>query len=802
MKHALFSLVLMAMMLPLSGWAQKDRGDSIDIVHTSLVLDLARRTPNALFEHAEVTFVHTGRCSQFAIDIICDSLYDVVLDGQRVSADPYAELYSNEQERMFLPTLGSQIGDTHVLQIDYLVFGSYEFVGNLIYSNHSLTDGGLWMNPDESCFYTLGEDRYNRISHSVGRAWHPCRDNFYEKSTYDITITTIPGWHCQCSGVMQDETMNDDGSYTSRWVLTQPASSYQVSIWAADGCNVSRTVQGHYDTYPMSIHFHINDLNDFVFDTSLVTSTYSCMDTVLTTFERCFGPYGWNRVGFVTTNVWCGMEHIDNITLGSSAVFDQNTVIHEFAHQWFGNLVTCADEPSMWINEGGATFAEEVAYEKLHGKDYSDNVFQSYLSQYLLSSKDAPVTLTNQPFNNTMLSDTYYKGTLAWHMLRGYMGDSLFYASMSRLFQNHRYNSINTAQLIDSLSLYSGIDLSMPLHLMANTPGFVEYQLDSLRIGHNSATIGLSSQAIYTDYEPQHHRVPVTFFSNDRQQQELRYVCFDGVSTSQTFELPFTPGFAVVDYHKRLSDASTDAELTIGKKGTHSLKYGFAKVVVPENSSDPNGWVHIAHHFAHPMGQESEGIVRLSNRYWQVSGFVPWEPEVNGQFYYNRQGYATTSTQDDFNVNNFQRIGLLDKDFYVDRSTIDSLALVYRADASQPWQVVSRSRTKSSTENRGFFVARLFPGQYALAVIDSNMLSLPDEPVATDSRQLHLSPNPAQQQITIDDLPLGTEVKVYNMQGLLMLTHRHDGSPLNVGLLPQGVYIVATPEGRTKLIKQ
>lgn len=802
MKHALFSLVLMAMMLPLSSWAQKDRGDSIDILHTSLVLDLARRTPDALFEHAELTFVQTGRCSQFVIDIICDSLYDVVLDGQRVSADPYAELYSNEQERMFLPTLGSQIGDTHVLQIDYLVFGSYEFVGNTVYSNHSLTDGGLWMNPDESCFYTHGEDRYNRISHSVGRAWHPCRDNFYEKSTYDITITTIPSWHCQCSGVMQDETMNDDGSYTSRWVLTQPASSYQVSIWAADGCDVSRTVHGHYGTYPMSIHFHINDLNDFVYDTSLVTSTYSCMDTVLTTFERYFGPYGWNRVGFVTAHFWGGMEHVDNIFLGSSAIWDQSTVIHEFAHQWFGNLVTCANEQSMWINEGGATFAEEVAYEKLFGKKHSDGVFQNYLVQYLLGTKDAPVTLTNQPFDNIMGIDTYNKGTLAWHMLRGYMGDSVFYASMSRLFQNHRYNSIDTEQLMDSLSLYSGIDVSGPLHLMANTPGFIDYQLDSLRIGLNYATIGLSCQSVYTDYIPEHHRVPVTFFSDDRQQQVLRYLCFNGTTTVQTVNLPFTPAFAVVDYDKRLSDACTDDEHVISSKGTYSLKYGFAKLAVPENSSVPNGWVHFAHHFARPMGQLPEGMTRISNRYWQVSGIVPWEPEVKAQFLYNRQGYATASTQDDFNTLNFRHISFLDKDFYSDWHSIDSLALVYRADASQSWQVVSRTRTKSSSDHHGFFVARLFPGQYALAIVDTNVLGIPSQLTPSASRQLRLSPNPAQQQVTIQDLPLGTEVKVFNMQGMLMVTHRHDGTPLDISQLPQGVYIVSTPTSQTKLIKQ
>ncbi len=786
--------------MPLASWGQKDRADSIDIIHTNLTIDFGRQIPDGIVEQAEITFVQTRECSHFEFNLIFDTIYDLAIDGHPLSTVSTA-FYDQSTERLVLPNNYGHAGDTHLLTINYSVHRSSFIINNEVCRNYNLVDGGLFIQPEEHCYYTLGEDRYSCISHSVGRAWHPCRDNFYERSTYDITITSIPGWHCQCSGIMQEEHQNPDGSFTSRWHLPQTAASYQVGIWAADPVTLSRTVQGAYGSYPMTINLNSGGLISN--DTNFVKEIFSCMDTVLTTFERNFGPYAWNRVGFVNGEVWNGMEHIDNIQLGGSALISETTVIHEFAHQWFGNLVTCADEQSMWINEGGGTFAEQIANEKLYGKAYYDNSFQNDQLNYLTSDRYAPTILTDQPCSMIMGNDTYYKGWLAWHMIRGYMGDSLFYASMTKLFQRHRYNSINTNQLIDSLSLYSGLDISMPVDLMTGTSGYIDYQLDSLRLGENCATISLSARAtIDYDLDVQ-HRVPVTFFSADRQLQADRLMCFDGTCDSQTFSLPFTPAFAIVDYHKQLTTTCTSSETTLHEKGSKSLKYGFAKTLLREESSDPNGWVHIAHHFIQPGGQLPEGMVRISNRYWQVTGMIPWEPEVTGQFIYNRKGYATSSPSDEYNIVEFgHAIAHIDEDFYNDRATLDSLALVYRADVSQPWQVVSRTRSNSSTDSRGYFTTRLFPGQYALAVIDTNIVGISSVDRNSITHQPIVYPNPAHQQIAIDGIPSGTEVRIYNAQGSLVLTHKYDGKEINVSQLAKGVYVVDTPLGHTKLIIQ
>lgn len=797
MKRNTFSLILLSVLMGLCGvLAAQDDADSIDIIHTSLNLDLGRINPRAIRGDAEIQFVQTKPCNHFVFDMVCDSLYMVTLDGIEVSANPFNDLYDNSSETITIPANEGSLNDTHILRICYVVYSSYR--NGMNNPLHSCTDGGLIIT--SNVIFTLGEDRQSNLSLSVGRAWHPCRDNWHDKSTYSLTTTSRPGWHCSCSGALVNEYQNDDGSFTSQWELSQPAASYQVGIWASNSRSIQRTVQGINRTYPLVINLHNNDsYYSFVSDTNAVKAAFECIDTVLCTFERKFSPYGWNRIGFVSTDDWCGMEHIDNITLGSYTITHENTIIHEFAHQWFGNLITAADEQSMWFNEGGGTFAEEVAYEALYGKNYSDDYYMNNLTNYLLGSRVSNTVLTNQSHSNIMGYDTYYKGALVWHMIRGYMGDSLFYSSMQQLFRDYRYGSMNAPLLLEKLSQYSNLDLTGLFEVMLYSKSYVDYQLESAQFNNCSATISLTQNLTRSNELFINSRVPITFFSADRRQMAERVMTFSSKRSTQTFDLPFTPAFVVVDYHRELSDAVSDDSLSLTGQGTTMLKYAFAKVSTNGHCTEPNAWIHIAHHFTQPSGELREGILRLSNRFWQVSGNIPWDPEVTGHFLYNWQGNESFSG-DESVFASFDNIGYLDYNFYNKINLLDSMALVYRADVSQPWSVVSTATAPGSAFLSGYFSARLFPGQYALAVIDAGRVTIPTTPIS-HPESITLAPNPATDFISIKSIPEGTNVRIYNMQGNLVMETRYEQSGINIKRLPQGIYVVSTPFGNARLVK-
>jgi hypothetical protein len=123
--------------------------------------------------------------------------------------------------------------------------------------------------------------------------------------------------------------------------------------------------------------------------------------------------------------------------------------------------------------------------------------------------------------------------------------------------------------------------------------------------------------------------------------------------------------------------------------------------------------------------------------------------------------------------------------------------VVYRPNARQPWQVLSRNRLSSSTFSTGYFVAPLFPyGQYALAVIDSNYVGLPSEPSSSEGSQtprLQLFPNPnhAGFQVDLGGYDKKFNLSIYDMKGNKVLEKRDLSDYCTVQhALPAGTYVV------------
>ena len=765
MKKILFFLLPLCLALPQKrAFGQTAEADSIDVLHYDLTLDMGKTIDKQLKANAEITFRLTRDCRSVTLDLICDSLSPVLLDGVMIRGF----MYDRDNALLRINLTGGQAGDTHVVSVPYTTRGYVENYGF----------GGLHM--DNNIYYNLGCS-FKLFPHVFGRSWYPCRDNFYDKATYRYTVTTKPGWRALCSGVRRSEVFHDDGSSTSVWQLDYPIATYLSGLATADFHFIERQYESLYGTYPAILGFTTHD-------SSQVASTFDMLEEVIPMYERCFGPYRWERVGYVSTPQG-SMEHANNIALVSQCMASTDplclmTICHELGHAWFGNLVTCASEGDMWINEGGATFCEEVATEALQGRAAATDYYQDKLSTVLRTAHQDDGgwrALSGMSRYYTYGTTTYQQGAMVWHSLRGIMGDSLFYACMNRLFRNCAFGNLDAAQLRDSLSSYSGLDLTGFFDFHVFNPGFVDYSIDTLAIEGRQATLTLRQLLRGAPHYARGNRVPVTFFSRDLQQSDQLMV-FDDSVYSQTFALPFEAAFAVVDYHHQLSDACTDDTVPLSHRGLRDLTHSFCKIFVGQATDAGNAWVHVGHHFAHPEGPTAEGIVRLANRYWQVDGNIPWDGNVTGRFLYN-QGYVNT-----------YGAAFLDEGFYEKSATLDSLCLLYRANPHHPWQMVSRSRTSSSTSSSGYFTARLLAGQYTLAVVDTAIVSV--EPVLQDDPKVRctLYPNPQREgAFTID---LGSydkifDVEIRDMAGRKVLEKKGLRSKESVEHhLPAGSYVV------------
>ncbi len=766
MKRSVFFFLLLLPLLTPEVYAQDAAHDSVDVLHYRLTLDLGHTRVRQLRGVAEITFVKTQNCSQVAFDLIADSVHPVSIDGTVTRGFSY-----NPDDRLLQVYVGGHVGDTHVLSVPYVTNGYVESYGF----------GGMHM--DYSIYYNLGV-AFKEYPHSFGRCLFPCRDNFYDKATYTFVVTSQPGWRSMCSGLLQSSFRNSDGSLTEEWQLNQPIPTYLASVSSAQWHVIETSFAGEHQSYPALLGFIDQDSID-------VVAHFDMINQVVPMFERCFGPYRWERIGYISTPRG-SMEHAQNIALAYDcmSMLDNSpcnmTTCHELAHAWFGNLITCATAGDMWINEGGASFCEEVAAEAIYGSDWAESYYLSNLRTVLRTAhvKDGGyLALADMPERNTYGSTTYDKGALVWHSLRGVMGDSLFYASMRRLFSSCAFGNIDAATLRDSLSLYSGIDLTGFFDFHVSHPGFVDYSVDRFDVQGNNATLTLRQLLRGATRYARGNRVPVTFFSHDLQQSDQWMIFDDSVATC-TFTLPFAAAFAIVDYHNAISDACTGGSVSLKKKEVVNLPVAYCKLSVSKPLEENSNWVYVGHHFARPTGDTLPGIVRLANRYWEVNAQY-WDENTTLRLFYNQGSYDAEGA------------AFLDENFYEKASTLDSIAVVYRPDASHPWQVVSHKRTASSSASSGYFVAPFFPyGQYALAVIDTALLDIRAVPTLSDGSQtpqLQVFPNPnrTEFQIEMGGYDKKFDLSVFDIKGNKVLEKRDLSDHCTVRHnLPAGSYIV------------
>jgi aminopeptidase N len=178
-------------------------------------------------------------------------------------------------------------------------------------------------------------------------------------------------------------------------------------------------------------------------------------------FEKYFGEYPFKKDGYKLIEVpYSGMEHQSAVTYGNHFVngylerdwtgvgvsmkFDF-IIIHESAHEWFGNSVTAADVADEWIHEGWGTYLEAVYVEHMFG--YADML--KYINGYQAKVRNREPIVTSPGINRTPNQDMYFKGALFIHTLRTLVGnDTKWWALLREMYQQFKYRNIATEDVI------------------------------------------------------------------------------------------------------------------------------------------------------------------------------------------------------------------------------------------------------------------------------------------------------------------------------------------------------------------
>ena len=266
----------------------------------------------------------------------------------------------------------------------------------------------------------------NTANEGVGSAvWWPSKDSWRdEPEGMDIRVSIPSDLVNVSNGRFIEKTDLGDGYTKWHYRVHYPINSYNVSL------NI-----GHY------VHFgeQIGDLtlDYYVLPGSLEKAKQQFAQSrgMIEAFEKNFGEYPFKKDGFKLIEVpYSGMEHQSAVTYGNrfangylerdwtgvgiSLKFDF-IIIHESAHEWFGNAVSAADQADMWIHEGWATYLECLYVEHMFG--YDD--YLKYTNAYKTKIGNKEPIIIQRGIARDPNQDMYFKGALFLHTLRSVVND-------------------------------------------------------------------------------------------------------------------------------------------------------------------------------------------------------------------------------------------------------------------------------------------------------------------------------------------------------------------------------------------
>ncbi len=297
--------------------------------------------------------------------------------------------------------------------------------------------------------------------------WWPCKDHLYDEPDSMLISVNVPDKLMDVSnGRLRSVIKNrKKRTKTYNWFVASPISNYCVNINIADYTHFSEVFKG--EKGPLDCYYYV--LKD---DLDKAKEQFKQAPMMLKAFEYWFGPYPFYEDGYKLVEApYLGMEHQSSVTYGNGfengyrgtdlsnsgwgLKFDF-IIIHESAHEWFGNNITDADPADMWINESFANYAENLYVEYYFGKEAG--------SEYILGTRslirnDRPVTgIYNVNFEGS--GDMYYKGGNMLQTLRQIVNDDDKWRDILRGLNRDFYHQVVTgAQVENYLSEKTGIKL-------------------------------------------------------------------------------------------------------------------------------------------------------------------------------------------------------------------------------------------------------------------------------------------------------------------------------------------------------
>lgn len=417
--------------------------------------------------------------------------------------------------------------------------------------------GLYFLAPDEHV-----RDRPNQVwsqcQDEDGRHVFPCFDKPHHKQSFTARVAAPAGWFVLSNGEKQSSD-DEESRGVFRYHMADPTPAYLFSIVAGEFARIDAEADG------VALHYFVPKGRE-----EDGKRTFRRTPEMVKRFGELTGVrYPWKSYSQIVVSdfIFGGMENTTVTTMYEHILLDERATIdvtaddlvaHELAHHWFGDLVTCRDWSHAWLNEGFATFMEQIDKEGHLGIDEYENGVRGDLATYLSEAQgryrrpivchdyEAPIDIFDRHL--------YEKGACVLHLLRRELGDIAFWSGVSSYLKRHANGIVETRDLMRALEEASGKSLERFFEQWVFRAGHPDLEV---KIEHSDELLTLSVRQTQVTQHPagkddvqaaQPFAVDVDLdlvFNDGTTKRETRRV--DQASATFSIRVPSRPKFVVVD---------------------------------------------------------------------------------------------------------------------------------------------------------------------------------------------------------------------------------------------------------------
>ncbi len=328
---------------------------------------------------------------------------------------------------------------------------------SLTVSYRGIPASGLRIGPNKYGERTFFSDNWpNRA-----RNWLPTVDHIGDKAMCEFVVTAPAHYQVVSNGRLAEETDLAEGMRLTHWKQSVPISPWLFVV------GVARFAVQQLDEFngvPVQTWVYARDRDAGFHDFAVPT-----MD-VLHFYDEYVGPFAYEKLANITSPATGGgmeaataLMYGENSVTGERPVRWRNVIIHEIAHQWFGNAVTESQWDDVWLSEGFATYFTLLFREHAYGRDdfvaglreAADRVWRWYDE-----NPDYRIVHAGLDDMSRVTSiATYQKGAWVLHMLRERLGDEAFWRGIRAYYARHFNGTATTDDFMRAMEEASGDDL-------------------------------------------------------------------------------------------------------------------------------------------------------------------------------------------------------------------------------------------------------------------------------------------------------------------------------------------------------